>query len=114
MMRWLAILFALFVLPGSYLLKAQIAFNNGAIMNYPNPFSNQTTIVFSLGNNSTINVYITDMSGKKLIDLVKNVGYAKGSHSIIYNSGNLSDGNYICILETSSGSKKALKMVKVR
>ncbi len=79
---------------------------------YPNPFNAQSTIAFSLKTDSPINIYITDITGKKVKDLVKNSTYGKGTHTIQYNGVNLAAGTYICVLDIPNGNRQTLKIIK--
>ena len=61
--------------------------------NHPNPFSDLTTISFSLNNTANCTFEITTISGKILHE--ENIGFKqKGEYSINYRSSNLSPGIY--------------------
>jgi hypothetical protein len=86
-------------------------FAYNGIKSYPNPFIDQTSILFSLKNDSPISIYITDVSGKKISDIIKNEPYKKGNYTLNYNGYNLASGNYICVLETNN-YRYTYKMLK--
>lgn len=58
-----------------------------------------------------INLFIADMNGKNIYNLINNESYLKGSHSIIFTGNPLSEGNYFCVLETTQ-SKQVFKLIK--
>ena len=61
--------------------------------NHPNPFSDLTTISYSLNNTANCTFEITTISGKILHE--ENIGFKqKGEYSINYHSSNLSPGIY--------------------
>jgi len=53
--------------------------------NYPNPFNPSTTIMFSIQNDSFIDLAIYNLKGQKIKSLLKN-NLEKGQHSINWNS----------------------------
>ena len=77
--------------------------------NFPNPFSNSTTIEFRLKENSKVLLQVTDISGK-VVSTLLNEPKTKGDYSVDFNSGNLSSGTYYIILNTDNQhiSKKML------
>lgn len=63
---------------------------------YPNPFSNETTIIFiSNFEDTKILIDILDSEGK-IVRNITNQFYKKGFNSIILNSMELASGTYIC------------------
>jgi len=77
--------------------------------NYPNPFSNSTTIHFSLKAKSDICLQIFDMSGR-LINTLANQAMDPGEKNFQFSSGNLSSGIYYCTLKTN-GSVQTRSLV---
>ncbi len=68
----------------------------------PNPAVNETTLNFNLIDNTDVNIYIIDMTGK--IMTVHNLGqYTEGEYTTLLNTANLESGNYILALETAQG-----------
>lgn len=67
--------------------------------NYPNPFSNSTTIQFRLKENTKVHLQITDVTGKPVSTLM-NEPKTAGDYSIVFNSEKLSNGIYYLILDT--------------
>jgi len=74
--------------------------------NYPNPFSNVTTISFELSDAKQINVMIYDFSGNQVKTLV-NKNYSKGKYAVDWNGTNdsgtkLPAGTYFYILKANN------------
>ena len=57
---------------------------NMSLYNYPNPFNPNTTIKFSIQNDSKIKLLVFNIKGQNIKTLVQNE-FTKGSHSIIWN-----------------------------
>ncbi|MGP8214636.1 MAG: T9SS type A sorting domain-containing protein [Bacteroidia bacterium] len=94
-------------------IEFDTAFAYDGISTYPNPFSDNTTISFSIKDDGNVSIYMTDLTGKRISDLIKNDSYKKGSHLIYYNGANLAAGNYLCVLETKN-SRQTFKMIKIQ
>jgi len=80
--------------------------------NFPNPFNLQTTISFSIKNQSDIELTIYNIKGQKIKTLIHNK-FAKGSHSIIWNAddelkNSVSPGIYFYKLNVN-GKTEAVK-----
>lgn len=67
--------------------------------NFPNPFTNSTTIQFRLKENSKVSLQIKDVSGITISTLINDYKTA-GDYSIDFNSTNLSSGTYYLVLDT--------------
>jgi Secretion system C-terminal sorting domain/Kelch motif len=76
---------------------------------YPNPAKDHTTIQFTLGKTSHVDLKVLDMNGKELIHAM-NGDMEQGAHSITVNTGNLAAGLYNVRIITESGIKN-LKLV---
>lgn len=90
-----------------------LAFTN----NYPNPFSESTTIEFNLQNPGMTNAEILDVHGSTVLEL-QNENLASGSHQLVW-TGNDASGNkvqsgiYICRVQTGqSVIMKKIMLVK--
>ena len=85
--------------------------------NYPNPFTNVTTVPFTLKNDAKVQVKILDLLGRELAQVL-NENRAAGSHSLeIGRSTNgLTAGIYFCqmVIENNSGRFLQTKMITVQ
>jgi Secretion system C-terminal sorting domain len=92
-------------------LEFDTLFLQNGISCYPNPFNTQTTIAFSLIHNSTVSIYLTDMNGVKVTDIINNENYNYGNHQINFAGTKLAAGTYICIFNYAN-NKKTIKIIK--
>jgi hypothetical protein len=80
-----------------------------AISNYPNPFSHETIIEYSIPESDNVSLHIYNMNGQLVKTLVNEI-QAKGHYSITWNTkdskGNsVKDGVYFCKLKTSKNQQ---------
>jgi hypothetical protein len=77
---------------------------------FPNPFTDQTNVVFELPNEQIINVSLYDNSGK-LISVIDSGHKIKGTYNYTINGYNLTAGIYFVVLQTTTGmlSSKIIK-----
>ncbi|MEZ5057013.1 MAG: T9SS type A sorting domain-containing protein [Saprospiraceae bacterium] len=98
--------------PGQSLL----GMSSGSIVmaNFPNPFTNQTTIKYLVNQAGKVNIRIFDMNGKMITNLVderKN----PGEYQRVWNAENVPDGTYFAIALSEDGTvQSTVKMVKVK
>jgi hypothetical protein len=83
------------------------------IINYPNPFRKETTFDFTLRKNGIVSIYLTDMGGKTLANLIDNIPFEKGSHVINFDGSALASGSYVAVLVTKD-SRKTINILKAR
>jgi len=69
------------------------------LTNYPNPFSNQTTIEFTLLDASLISLSVYDYTGQRL-EIIISEKLSKGKQKINWNAAGYEDGIYFIRLET--------------
>ncbi|MCK4957598.1 MAG: T9SS type A sorting domain-containing protein [Candidatus Cloacimonetes bacterium] len=72
---------------------------SNTLKNYPNPFNPETTILFSIPNDSKVDISIYNVKGQKVKTLT-NSNYNTGEHSIIWkgdddSGNNVSSGLYL-------------------
>ena len=79
-------------------VKQQLAFNL-----FPNPMSEYANATFVTKQNTTLNMYITDLLGKK-VKTVWNGDIEAGNHTIAVDKANLNSGVYLIQVETPNGS----------
>jgi hypothetical protein len=77
---------------------------NQSLKNYPNPFSNTTTIAYELGNSSFVNLELFDLTGRKIKTLVNEFKPA-GQHEVSFNASDLSSGMYLYKLDNGNETK---------
>jgi len=99
-------------LPGNDVLTSTNLGNN-----YPNPFINETTIDFSLGEESFVTIAIYNLLGEKIEILESRIFHA-GNHSVTWNGdssngGVVSPGVYLYKMETADHrSTKMMSLIK--
>jgi flagellar hook assembly protein FlgD len=86
--------------------------------NSPNPFTNETTIWFTLNEKSNTTLEIYNFSGQKIKDLLNGSELNKGSHSVRWDGSDnagakMEPGIYLCKL-TSGKKVYTLKMILAR
>lgn len=80
--------------------------------NYPNPFNPQTTIAFTLGEESHVVLSVFDVTGKNVATLVNGVRGA-GLHRETFDASGLSSGVYVYRLQTGDSiSQRKMTILK--
>ncbi len=79
---------------------------------YPNPFNAQTTIEFTLGAPSDVELTIYDITGAKVM-AVELAGLAAGQHAIVWDAGDVASGVYFARIEAGDYSN-SIKMVLLK
>jgi hypothetical protein len=85
---------------------------NLELVNYPNPFSCETTLAFSLIQSSDVTLTIYNMQGIEISMPVKR-RFEKGYHTIKVSLGDLPSGIYQAVLQTPA-SVSSRKMLLIR
>lgn len=80
--------------------------------NYPNPFNPNTTIQYSLPQDSEVSLKIYNSLGQEVADLVHQFQQA-GSYNLLFNSNNLSSGVYFYTI-IAGIYVKTLKMLLIK
>ena len=78
-------------------VKNNVTFKKCSISAYPNPFSNKTTIRYSLNSAAKVKIVVSDMFGHEITTLVDTRKNA-GNYLFNWDGGNLPKGMYICKL----------------
>lgn len=68
--------------------------------NYPNPFSNNTRIQFTLPIQNRVTIEVYDITGRLVDTIVKDKIYQSGLNPVDWSPNNLSSGTYIYVLKT--------------
>ncbi|NLE64021.1 MAG: M28 family peptidase [Bacteroidales bacterium] len=71
---------------------------------YPNPAADNSRLQFVLLQASTVDIRITDLSGKTIIKITEK-HYNEGRNTVELNAQALSPGIYFCVIGTPSGNK---------
>ncbi len=66
--------------------------------NYPNPFSNSTTIQFSIPESQFMTLKVFDIYGNEIAVLINEV-QRSGNHEVIFDGSKLANGTYFCRLQ---------------
>ncbi len=85
---------------------------NSLITNYPNPFTDKTTIEFSSAGGHTL-IQIIDNSGRLLLDLLEKDYPAATKQSIVFDASHLPNGVYYARLQNGA-TQQVRPMLKVR
>ncbi len=88
----------------------EITAKNHLEQNAPNPFSDVTTVRYSVVETGFINLKIYDISGKQVTDLV-NEQQSVGDYSVEWQPNNLPSGVYIATLTTDGGFAETRRLV---
>jgi hypothetical protein len=95
-----------------FCIKEKSENKNSTVFEYrPNPFNNSTQIIFSIQETTNVRLYITNIYGTEILELVDNE-LSKGIHNINIKSSALCSGIYYCILETKD-RRSHIKLVKL-
>lgn len=79
------------------------------IILFPNPSSQNTSLLFNLKNTEKVKIILSDITGKEL-ELVADEEMQKGTKKITINTTTLSAGIYICTIQ-SNNYKRSLKLI---
>ncbi|MFH1320173.1 MAG: lamin tail domain-containing protein [Bacteroidota bacterium] len=86
-------------------IEDDITATNGIqLSNYPNPFTEFTTINFTLHQDDYIRIKVFDIYGREIAELMENKLFA-GEHRVRFSSNNLAPGIYYCQVITSTISE---------
>ncbi|MFD0990140.1 right-handed parallel beta-helix repeat-containing protein [Mariniflexile jejuense] len=80
--------------------------------NYPNPFSEKTTLVFQTNQVSKLHLSLYNIMGVKIIDIAEKT-YPVGKNTITINRNNLASGNYLLVIK-GSDNQKSSKIITVK
>jgi len=75
------------------------------IQAYPNPFENNTTIEYSLIEETQVSIEIYNLQGVKIMTVINNELHPSGIFQVDFFPRNLNQGIYICSLRTSKTIK---------
>jgi hypothetical protein len=81
--------------------EKQIAVGNVSLRNYPNPFSNSTTIAYDLKTSATVSLELYNAAGSKIRRLVNEYQQA-GTQQVTVDASDLPGGLYFIKLDTGT------------
>ena len=81
--------------------------------NFPNPFNPNTSIVFDLPEQNTVNLRVFNSIGQEVATLV-NGNLSSGRHTVDFDSKNLASGIYFYTMTAGSGFTATQKMLLLK
>lgn len=83
--------------------------------NFPNPFNPETTISYSLPENSSVQLRVYNTAGELVADLVREGNQQAGTHSVKFGSSDMASGVYLAVInmignESGVSFSKTIKM----
>lgn len=82
--------------------------------NEPNPFKDETSILFELGSATKLSIEVYNMSGVRVRSIARDKTYPRGISSFTFNTLWLKPGTYTCVLIPESGNTVSQKMMIVK
>lgn len=76
-----------------------------SLRNYPNPFSESTTIEYQISTSELVTISIHDNCGRPLFQLKNNSSHEEGIYKIELSGIQLAPGAYFCTLQTEKASE---------
>ncbi len=95
----------------NYTSTADIQVNKQGLMNYPNPFSDLTTIQFQTSSTALVVLDVFDQTGRKVSTLINSV-LSSGSHQVDFNGNSLTEGLYFYQLKVGNYSTTRKMILK--
>ena len=87
--------------------------NNASFKNFPNPFSESTTIAYSVGKPCLIDISIFNDSGK-LIETLVHKRCLPGEYQFVWNATNMAPGVYHCRMKTAGSEIRTIRLTKIK
>jgi len=101
--------------PSGYIDKEKTpdSYQGKLSQNIPNPFSDSTTIFFTLMENSSVKLEVYNSQGQRVTTII-NSNLPVGEHSYTLLADNYENGTYTCILTVDESTILSRKMVVVK
>jgi gluconolactonase len=93
--------------------KQNISEMGGQLYSYPNPFSSETTILYTVPCEYHVSLKVFDVMGNEVRTLVDKKVEA-GMHSIVFNASNLTESIYLCRLQAGDDFAESKRIMCVR
>ncbi|MBL4656113.1 MAG: T9SS type A sorting domain-containing protein, partial [Bacteroidia bacterium] len=91
-------------------LEDNLEFSNYDLQIYPNPFSNNTTVHYSLSKESNVILRVFSINGE-LVKIIDEGNKPQGAHNYYLSSGDLPPGSYLIQLTTQEGASETKKII---
>ena len=76
----------------------------------PNPANGKTAINYTLGNDTPVKIFLTDIAASNTVTLFE--GFVKkGEHELIFDAKQFADGSYLLVIQTPDGTVSTLMEV---
>lgn len=72
------------------------------VRNYPNPFSDYTTIEYTLNDNSPVTIFVSDLNGRQVAVLIDDEQQETGTHTTTFNGSNYPAGMYYYTIQAGN------------
>jgi len=86
--------------------------DNGPILlrNYPNPFTEQTTIEFKLTKDTPVTLFVSDLTGRQIAVLLDNDQKTEGTHTVTFDGNHYPAGMYYYTIQAGEyyGTQKMI------
>jgi uncharacterized delta-60 repeat protein len=86
--------------------------NQQQLLLYPNPLQQQANFEFDLQKDNNLNVYIVDISGKLVQQVVENKPFTQGHHLLQFNTSNLIANQIYHVVLEANGVRQFVRVVK--
>jgi hypothetical protein len=88
------------ITPNSTALKPT---NFNTLSIYPNPTSESTAIQYYLSQSDKVNIYLTDIMGRNIRQLVQNEERKAGNYEVVFARKGIENGVYFVVMENAQG-----------
>jgi uncharacterized lipoprotein YddW (UPF0748 family) len=87
----------------------QAAFSSRLLPNYPNPFSDMTTVKYEMKQAGKVNIQVFNLNGAQIATLV-NEQKAEGVYETEWRVSDIANGTYICTMQVNGLAVSTLRM----
>jgi hypothetical protein len=94
--------------------QAEIPASVSLLQNYPNPFNPSTTLRFELDVPQQVNLFVTDLTGRRVAEVAEKEPFTSGLHEVPFDGSGLASGVYLYTLQTEKGIHQTKKMILIK
>ncbi|MGP8216532.1 MAG: T9SS type A sorting domain-containing protein [Bacteroidia bacterium] len=87
------------IIPSAPTSVNELSTGAGSLRVYPNPFNNETHVVYNLSQSQNVTIEVWNIMGQKVVEM-SNGRQTEGQHEVIINKGNMQPGMYFLRLVT--------------